>query len=66
MSDALRTERLTKRFGATPIPGTNRVSRTEENAAADRLELTADQLRRLEAIPAATGDRYADMSTVGR
>jgi len=49
-----------------PIPGTKRVSRLEENAAADGLGLTADQLARLEAIPAAAGDRYADMITVGR
>ncbi len=49
-----------------PIPGTKRVSRLEENAAADGLELTADQLARLDAIPAAAGDRYADMTPVGR
>jgi aryl-alcohol dehydrogenase-like predicted oxidoreductase len=49
-----------------PIPGTKHVQRVEENAAADALELTADQLERLEAIPAAAGDRYADMTPVGR
>jgi aryl-alcohol dehydrogenase-like predicted oxidoreductase len=49
-----------------PIPGTRRVSRLEENAAADALELTADQLARLGAIPPPVGDRYADMTTVNR
>jgi aryl-alcohol dehydrogenase-like predicted oxidoreductase len=49
-----------------PIPGTTRVARMEENAAADALELTADQLERLAQLPAAAGDRYADMSPIGR
>jgi aryl-alcohol dehydrogenase-like predicted oxidoreductase len=49
-----------------PIPGTKRVSRVEENAAADTVALTADQLARLTGVPAAAGDRYADMSRVGR
>ena len=34
-----------------PIPGTKRVSRLEENAAADTIGLTAGQLARLTAIP---------------
>jgi aryl-alcohol dehydrogenase-like predicted oxidoreductase len=45
-----------------PIPGTKRVARLEENVAADAVELTDAQLARLDAIPAAVGDRYADMS----
>jgi len=49
-----------------PIPGTKRVSRLEENAAADDLELTADQLKRLGAIPPPAGDRYANMAPIGR
>ncbi|HWE82924.1 MAG TPA: aldo/keto reductase [Gaiellaceae bacterium] len=49
-----------------PIPGTKRVARLEENAAADTLSLTADQLARLSAIEAPAGDRYADMSPIGR
>jgi aryl-alcohol dehydrogenase-like predicted oxidoreductase len=49
-----------------PIPGTKRVERMEENAAADGLELSAEQLERLGAIPAPAGDRYADMTPVGR
>ena len=48
------------------IPGTKRVARLEENAAADDLELTAGQLTRLAAIEPPVGDRYADMTTVNR
>jgi aryl-alcohol dehydrogenase-like predicted oxidoreductase len=49
-----------------PIPGTKRVSRLEENVAADALELTAGQLSRLGAIAPPAGDRYADMTPIGR
>jgi aryl-alcohol dehydrogenase-like predicted oxidoreductase len=52
-----------------PIPGTKRVRYLEENAAAADVELTDDDLRRLdEAAPlgAAAGDRYPDMSSVHR
>jgi aryl-alcohol dehydrogenase-like predicted oxidoreductase len=52
-----------------PIPGTKRVAYLEENAAAVDVELTDEDLRRLdEAAPvgAAQGDRYPDMSTVDR
>jgi aryl-alcohol dehydrogenase-like predicted oxidoreductase len=50
-----------------PIPGTKRVSYLEENAAAADVELTEDDLRRLEEIApagAAVGDRYPDMSSI--
>jgi aryl-alcohol dehydrogenase-like predicted oxidoreductase len=50
-----------------PIPGTKRVHYLEENAAAADLELSADDLRRLDEIAppgAAAGDRYADMSPI--
>jgi aryl-alcohol dehydrogenase-like predicted oxidoreductase len=50
-----------------PIPGTKRRSYLEENIAASDIELTADDLARLEeAFPqgVASGDRYADMSTI--
>jgi len=50
-----------------PIPGTKRVRYLEENAGAIDLELSDDDLRRLdEAAPvgAAAGDRYADMSSI--
>ena len=49
-----------------PIPGTKRVDRLEENAAADSLVLSAGQLERLSAIGPAAGDRYADMSSINR
>jgi aryl-alcohol dehydrogenase-like predicted oxidoreductase len=52
-----------------PIPGTKRRTYLEQNAAAAELELTQDELARLdEAFPpgAAAGERYADMSSIGR
>ncbi|MGY1603886.1 aldo/keto reductase [Geodermatophilus sp. SYSU D00815] len=49
-----------------PIPGTKRVARLEENAAADDLRLTDEQLGRLSAIQPPVGDRYADMTPLGR
>ena len=48
-----------------PIPGTKRVERLEENAGADAVELTAEQLERLTSLPAPQGDRYTDMGMVG-
>ncbi|MGL6236188.1 MAG: aldo/keto reductase [Segniliparus sp.] len=41
-----------------PIPGTQKAKRVEENAAADALVLSPEQLARLEALPQAAGDRY--------
>jgi len=52
-----------------PIPGTKRVRYLEENLAAAAIELTAEELERIEeAAPrgAAAGERYADMSIIGR
>jgi aryl-alcohol dehydrogenase-like predicted oxidoreductase len=52
-----------------PIPGTKRVRYLEQNAAAADVELSPDDLQRLEdAFPkgATAGDRYPDMSTVNR
>ncbi|WP_420363213.1 aldo/keto reductase [Curtobacterium aetherium] len=49
-----------------PIPGTKRVSRLEENVGAADVTLTADQVERLSALPLPTGDRYPDMSSIGR
>ena len=52
-----------------PIPGTKRVKYLEENAAAEAVKLTADDLKRIDgAAPQGTaaGDRYANMSTVNR
>jgi len=50
-----------------PIPGTKRRSYLEENAAAVDVELTADDLERINAeMPEAAGDRYDEtgMATV--
>lgn len=41
-----------------PIPGTKKVSRLEENAAAASVELTAEDLAELDALPEAVGARY--------
>jgi aryl-alcohol dehydrogenase-like predicted oxidoreductase len=57
---------LSKGDEVAVIPGTKRVSRLEENAGADALELSAEQLGRLDAVPLAAGDRYADMTPLGR
>ena len=57
---------LSKGDDIAAIPGTTRVQRLEENAAADGLELSAGQLARLDGVPAAAGDRYADMTPIGR
>ncbi|MEV6592109.1 aldo/keto reductase [Streptomyces acidicola] len=40
-----------------PIPGTKRVTRVEENTAADGIELSAEQLNRLDNLAPAAGDR---------
>ncbi len=51
-----------------PIPGTKRRAYLEENAGAVEIELTDDDLRRLDDVfpEGAAGDRYPDMSTVNR
>jgi aryl-alcohol dehydrogenase-like predicted oxidoreductase len=43
-----------------PIPGTKRVSRIEENTAADNIELSAQQIERLNNLSPATGKRHED------
>jgi aryl-alcohol dehydrogenase-like predicted oxidoreductase len=50
-----------------PIPGTRKISRLEENAAAADIDLSDDQLSALDELfppGAAAGDRYADMGAV--
>jgi aryl-alcohol dehydrogenase-like predicted oxidoreductase len=50
-----------------PIPGTKRVAYLEENVAALDLELSADDLARIDEVApigVASGDRYPDMSSV--
>lgn len=49
-----------------PIPGTKRIPYLEQNVAADALVLTPTQLETLGSLPAATGDRYADMTPLNR
>ncbi|MBD1999137.1 aldo/keto reductase [Leptolyngbya sp. FACHB-541] len=52
-----------------PIPGTKRRQYLEENAGATEITLTADDLKRIDAVApkgVAAGDRYSDMSTVHR
>src|SRR5580692_5621131 len=41
---------LTKGDNIAPIPGTKRVSRVEENVAADAVELSSEQIRRLDKL----------------
>ncbi len=51
-----------------PIPGTKHVARVEENTAADALELSAEQIQRLDDLTPAIGERHdeANMSAVDR
>jgi len=45
-----------------PIPGTKRVARVEENTAADRVVLSAQQLERLNNLTPAAGERHNEIS----
>jgi aryl-alcohol dehydrogenase-like predicted oxidoreductase len=50
-----------------PIPGTTKLANLEENVAATEIELTDDDLKRIDEVApkgAAAGDRYADMSSI--
>ena len=51
-----------------PIPGTKRVSRVEENTAADSIELSPEQIERLNDLAPATGERHeeAQMAVIDR
>jgi aryl-alcohol dehydrogenase-like predicted oxidoreductase len=59
---------LAKGDDIVPIPGTKRVRRVEENIAADTVELTADQIQRLDDLPVASGGHHneAQMQTLER
>ncbi|MER7841087.1 aldo/keto reductase [Streptomyces sp. NPDC096040] len=46
---------LAKGEHIVPIPGTKRVTRVEENTSADALELTVEQLAKLDSLPPAAG-----------
>jgi aryl-alcohol dehydrogenase-like predicted oxidoreductase len=49
-----------------PIPGTKRVSRVEENTAADEVELSEERIQRLDDLAPATGERHneANMAAI--
>jgi aryl-alcohol dehydrogenase-like predicted oxidoreductase len=51
-----------------PIPGTKRVARVEENTAADRIELTTEQIKRLNSLTPAAGERHdqGNMAVIDR
>ncbi len=51
-----------------PIPGTKRVVRVEENTAADRIELSAGQIERLNNLAPAAGERHdeGNMAVIDR
>jgi aryl-alcohol dehydrogenase-like predicted oxidoreductase len=51
-----------------PIPGTKRVARVEENIAADRIELSAGQIERLNNLVPAAGERHdqGNMAVIDR
>ncbi len=51
---------LTRGNDIAPIPGTCRVARVEENTAADGVELTSEQLDRLDRLTPASGTRHDD------
>ena len=59
---------LAKGDDIAPIPGTRRVSRIEENTAADGIELTAEQISKLSNLTPAAGNHHeeADMRLLGR
>ncbi|MFC9650262.1 MULTISPECIES: aldo/keto reductase [unclassified Streptomyces] len=59
---------LTRGDDIAPIPGTRRVSRVEENTAADNIELSATQLDRLNNLTPASGERHneANMASIDR
>jgi aryl-alcohol dehydrogenase-like predicted oxidoreductase len=59
---------LTRGDDIAPIPGTRRVSRVEENIAADGIQLSADQLERLNRLQPAAGARHdeSNMASVDR
>ena len=49
---------LTKGDDIVPIPGTKRVSRVEENVGADDVELSPEQIERLDKLPPAAGEHH--------
>ena len=51
---------LAKGEHIVPIPGTKRVARVEENSAADTVELSTEQLAKLDSLPPAAGHNHND------
>jgi aryl-alcohol dehydrogenase-like predicted oxidoreductase len=49
---------LTKGDDIVPIPGTKRVPRVEENVGADTVELSPEQIDRLDKLPPAAGEHH--------
>jgi aryl-alcohol dehydrogenase-like predicted oxidoreductase len=51
-----------------PIPGTKRVARVEENTAADQVKLSAEQIKRLNQLTPAAGERHdeGNMAAIDR
>jgi aryl-alcohol dehydrogenase-like predicted oxidoreductase len=59
---------LAKGDDIAPIPGTRRISRAEENIAADSIELTAEQISKLNNLTPPAGDHHeeAELRLIGR
>ncbi|MBD8518415.1 aldo/keto reductase [Plantibacter sp. CFBP 8804] len=59
---------LTRGEDIAPIPGTRRVSRVEENTAADAVQLSPEQVERLSTLTPAAGARHddANMASIDR
>ncbi|BBY57451.1 aldo/keto reductase [Mycolicibacterium sarraceniae] len=59
---------LAKGDDIAPIPGTKRVTRLEENVGADAVELTAEQIAKLDNLTPASGEHHneAQMEMIGR
>jgi aryl-alcohol dehydrogenase-like predicted oxidoreductase len=57
---------LTRGDDIAPIPGTRRVARVEENTAADNLDLSPEQIDRLNNLTPAAGERHdeANMAAI--
>jgi aryl-alcohol dehydrogenase-like predicted oxidoreductase len=57
---------LTRGDDFAPIPGTRRVPRVEENTAADGIQLTPEQVARLDDLEPAAGERHdeANMASI--
>jgi aryl-alcohol dehydrogenase-like predicted oxidoreductase len=52
---------LTRGDHVIPIPGSTRIERVEENAGATRVNLTAEDIRALDALaPTVAGERYPE------